>query len=515
MLSSMRMPAPRRFVCLVAVLTTATIVLADSSAEPFAHGVAAGDLTATSVVLWTRTASPQPVTLRLDPGAIERRGTTRADADATIAVEIDGLTPDTAYRYRFVTDDGAAVEGRFRTPTTADADRAVAFVVGGDVGGQAFCRHRDKGYAIFRAAAAAGAAGAPPDFFIANGDMIYADGICPAEGPGGFPNVPGGFPSIADVDWTSDIVLDVFLDHWRYNRTDVHSRDFFSRVPVYVQWDDHEVINDFGAPWARWPVAPEREGYGRMVELGRDALFAWNPIRRHPDEPHRLYRSFRWGRHVELFLLDARSYRSRNDVADEPGAGKTLLGDAQRRWLLDGLKASDATWKIVSSDVPLSIPTGWPAERYGRDAFATGEGDGFETRTGAERELRMILETLDRENVENVVVVATDVHFAAFLRYDLDLDGDGDHLLLHELVSGPMNAVAVAPKAPDPTFGPDVLYMGGRFFNIARVLIDEDGILRAEIVDEDGEPRFGSELILRPSTSPRRPSSRTPSSRTS
>lgn len=513
---------------LVFLVLAAVPVAADetSSADPagadpagtFPQGVAVGDARPEGAVFWTRVSpaldlSAEGVALRLEiePGEIAREIDLGSLAiDRTVTLEVDGLEPDTAYRYRFVlvgdtaseSSTRSAVEGVFRTPPTADTARAVTFVVGGDVGGQAFCRHRDRGYAVFRAALAAGADGSPPDFFVANGDMIYADGVCPAEGPGGFPNLPGDFPSIVDVDWTGDEVLETFLAHWRYNRADPHSRAFFAAVPVYVQWDDHEVINDFGAPWARWPVTPERSGYARMVELGRDALFAWNPITEHPDEPRRLYRSFRWGAHVELFLLDARSYRSRNDLADEPGAGKTLLGEAQRRWLLDGLVRSDATWKIVSSDVPLSIPTGWPAERYGRDAFATGDGDGFETRTGAERELRAILETLDRENVRNVVVVATDIHFAAFLRYRIDLDGDGDPLLLHELLSGPMNAGAATPRAPDPTFRPDVLFMGGQFFNFARVRVDADGRLAAEIRDENGEVRFGSRLVLEPEADP-------------
>ena len=37
--------------------------------------------------------------------------------------------------------------------------------------------------------------------------------------------------------------------HWRYNRTDPAFQDFLRTTPMYVQWDDHEVINDFGAAW--------------------------------------------------------------------------------------------------------------------------------------------------------------------------------------------------------------------------------------------------------------------------
>jgi alkaline phosphatase D len=90
-----------------------------------------------------------------------------------------------------------------------------------------------------------------PDFFITNGDMIYADGACPAErpdSPGGWESILGSFPSIADssVNWTDiDLVNDVYLDLWRYNRNGPHVQEFYQNIPMYAQWDDHEVINNF------------------------------------------------------------------------------------------------------------------------------------------------------------------------------------------------------------------------------------------------------------------------------
>jgi alkaline phosphatase D len=133
----------------------------------------------------------------------------------------------------------------------------------------------------------------------------------------------------------------------------------------------------------------------------------------------------------------------------------------------EGLGSSNATWKIVSSDVPLSIATGTRAEVYGRDAFADGDPAGA-PRTGSETELRELLSHLDRENVRNVVFVVTDVHFATSLRYEIDLDSDGDKLLFHELVTGPLSAGLVEPRTPDATFAPRVLYAEGGIFNFVR-----------------------------------------------
>ena len=140
-----------------------------------------------------------------------------------------------------------------------------------------------------------------------------------------------------------------------------------------MQWDDHEVVNDFGANWSYWNTPnKQRQGYQNLVHIGREAMFLYAPIDRHPDEPDRIYRSFRWGKDLELFLLDARSYRSRNDLPDTPDNHKTLLGAAQLAWLKQGLAESTASWKVVSSDVPLSIPTGSNPDVFGRDGWANG-----------------------------------------------------------------------------------------------------------------------------------------------
>ena len=466
-----------------------------AQAETFPQGVATGDVSATSAIVWTRTIEPMKLRLEWsseggDSDSVELE--TEASADNTVQHTLTALEAATTYRYRFTSVSGDEAAGSFTTAPARDASSPVHFLVGGDLGGQAFCRHADRGYVVFEAMGSLA-----PDFFIANGDMIYADNPCPADGPGDWVNLPGDFPGIADVDWTDQAALDdAIYGHWRYNRADPHHRTFLEKVPMYVQWDDHEVINDFGLAWPEWPLAPEREGWRALVETGVDALFNFNPMTRHADEPRRIYRSFRWGKDVEVFLLDARSYRSANDLPDTPKSGKTMLGAEQLAWLEKGLIESDATWKIVSSDVPLSLPTGSNAHIWGRDGFADGRRDDFSSRTGAERELLGLLEELDRANVKNLVVVVTDVHLAATLRYQPDLDGDGDALIFHELINGPLNAVAVpTPPHIDATLRPTILYAEGGFFNFSEVRIDGKRLVTT-IRDEQGEVRHGSRLEI-------------------
>ncbi len=479
-----------------------------AAAATMTHGVAVGDVTASSAVIWSRSSAapdlpdlPEMLVELGESPALTNPRVLRARAiaedDFTARVTVDGLEPNTIYHYRVRFDASEPTTGWFRTAPSPSTVASLRFIVMGDLGGHGYCREEGTGYAVFSAMEEL-----EPDFLIANGDMIYADSECVAERAEGGRNIPGDFPKIDDpsVDWSdASAVREVYLAHWRYNRADPHFQSLLSKTSMYSQWDDHEVINDFGAAWPTLTAAIERDGYPTLVREGRAALFDFHPMRRHPVEPDRIYRSFRWGQDAELFLLDARSYRSLNDLADRPHNQKTLLGREQLDWLKRGLAGSDAVWKIVSTDVPLSIPTGSQAHLFGRDAFADGTDADYSARTGFERELTELLMHLDRENVENIVFVTTDVHFATSLRYQTDVDGDGDRLLFHELVSGPLSAGKSPPQDPDPTFQPHILYAEGDLFNFSFVRIERrDGVshLLADIRDETGAVRFGSSLTL-------------------
>ncbi len=484
------------------------------------HGVASGDVTATSAIIWARAshgpsqmhveyatdpAFTNPLTAQTEPGAVTQA------TDYTAHLKLDQLTPDTTYYYRVwftANPDEAkpvqgAVTGTFRTAPSSETSRPIAFTVIGDLGGQGFCRRLDAGYRIFTPMLALG-----PDFVIANGDLIYADGTCPADGPAAgpadFENIPGDFPAINDpaVDWTDPaMVTGVYVKHWQYNRADPHFQRFLANTPVYAQWDDHEVINDFGAQWAYQNKETQRRpGFANLVQAGRETFFWYQPVDRVSGDENRIYRSFNWGKDLDLFIVDCRSYRSRNDEPDGPG--HTMLGAEQLEWLKQGLLTSQATWKIVSFDVPISIPTGSNAAEFGRDGWANGTADDFSAQTGFERELTDLLTFIDDNNIQNVAFVVTDVHFAMTIAYSADLNGDGDTVDFYEFVSGPVNAVMGEPGELDPTFNPTVVYQEGRLFNYSYIQIqpstDGTAHLIADVRGEDGLPRPGSRIELVP-----------------
>jgi alkaline phosphatase D len=245
-------------------------------------------------------------------------------------------------------------------------------------------------------------------------------------------------------------------------------------TPVYAIWDDHEVKNDFAGPTE--PLMP----------LGLKAFLDYFPIRRVAEEPQRLYRSFRWGQAVELFILDTRQYRSPNRQVDGPD--KIMLGPTQLRWLLDRLAASTATWQIIVSSVPLSAHTGSPLT--GNDSWGKGEFSG-----GFDTELGKIVTALRDHHLRNVAWLSTDIHVARILSYDPDQDGTVD---FHELISGPLSAATGNFDPLDETFHPSILYQENKFFNFGVVKIDGKGdALTVEIRDQAGKVHYTRTLPAR------------------
>jgi len=273
--------------------------------------------------VWARLGAEGEVAVALKPATgdgvtgvleITRRG------DFTGKRVLSGLTPATRYAWE-ARGAGETVRGEFVTAPPHDEGAPVRFLWSGDLGGGGFCRRVDGGYRIFKAMARA-----RPDFFLFVGDTIYADVKCDRPGV-----VPG-----ADFIATR---LDQYRARHRYQREDPAMQELLRATSVDAIWDDHEVRNDFSGPTE--PLMP----------TGRRAFVEYWPIVPPDEEPTRLYRKFRWGRLLEVFILDTRQYRSPN--AEPDGPGKTMLGAAQRRWLVDNVATSTATWKVAVSSAAL------------------------------------------------------------------------------------------------------------------------------------------------------------------
>ncbi|HXH84763.1 MAG TPA: alkaline phosphatase D family protein [Candidatus Tectomicrobia bacterium] len=418
--------------------------------------VTVAEVASDRAVLWLRSATHDQVDVTVhgagEPGARRFAALVAPDWDRTFRVALTGLAPGREYRYEAAAG-GEVVTGRFATAPAPDADVPVRLLWSGDLGGSGHCRDAEHGYRIFRAMAERAA-----DLFLFVGDTMYADHTC------------GGRPSAGDDVATT---LEDFRAKHRYNRADPAMQAFLRRTPVYAIWDDHEVRNNFG------PAEP-------LMSVGLRAFRDYWAVAGPADEPDRLYRAVRWGRHVEIFILDTRQYRSPNEQADGPD--KTMLGDAQRRWLLDGVRASDATWKVIVTSVPLGMFTGGAAS----DSWSSANVFGFRRAgRGFAWERDAILGALAAAGVENVVFLAGDVHHAQLLRHDLD------GYTVHEMVAGPLAARPGFPRFLDRSLRSRSLGGVGLTSNFGEIVADGRELVTI-IRDTDGRARTSARLTAEP-----------------
>jgi alkaline phosphatase D len=412
---------------------------------PVPSGLAVGEVTDTAARVWSRCAMDARLHAQVSAASLISHESTLVTREHDLAASLTftSLTPGQEHRalvWCSEVDDtsstprSGAVEGDFSTAPKRDSAEAVRFAWGGDLGGQNVCRDAQEGYPIFGPMRDGDYA-----FFIALGDMIYADSPCRAVGAWGNAQIPR--------ESAFATTLEGFHAAWRYNREDAAYRAFLASTPYYGVWDDHEVTNDFGPKTDLRRDKPYRAGE-HLMPMGLQAMLDYNPF----PEGDRLYRSHRWGQHVELFFLDTRRYRDDNTLRDSDSSPKRMLGEEQTRWLLDGLGRSDATWKFVISSVPLSIPTGIHARA--RDGFANYDGP-----SGFERELLALLAAMRERDVGHTVWLTTDVHMAAGFSY-IPFP-DYPDFVLHEFVAGPLSAGFFPRKAYDPTLHPTRLFTWG------------------------------------------------------
>jgi alkaline phosphatase D len=413
------------------------------------HGVlvTVGEVAPDRATIWLRGDRSTPLRLRYaaadEPEPAQEGTIVPSPArDNTARAVLSGLSPGTRYVYE-ATQDDATASGSFITAPARDADASVRLAWSGDLGGGGYCRDVEDGYRIFDALARR-----HPDFFLFIGDTIYADQVC-----GKRPHVPG-------ADYVAKTLADFHSKH-RYNRADHVLQDFFRTTAVYATWDDHEVRNNFAGPTE--PLMP----------IALQAMLDYWPIEGPPEEPRRLYRSVRWGRHLEVFILDTRQYRS--DNAEPDGPGKSMLGPAQREWLQRGLAASDATWKLVVTSVPLGMFTG------GRDSDSWSGVNLFgfprAAASGFVHERNLLLGFVREQGIRNVVFLSGDVHHAELIRHE-----PAPGFVVHELVAGPLAARQGYPRFLDRSLHSRSLGSAGFVTNFGELVVD-GATLQARIFD--------------------------------
>lgn len=230
--------------------------------------------------------------------------------DFTHHFELADLKPATRYFYASESD-GSEVRGGFQTAPTEKMPSDFRFCVM-TCQGYPDRGHAD-GHAIYPAMQALS-----PAFACLTGDLVYYDNDAPRAVT----------PQLARYHWERMFSLPRLL---AFNKS----------VGTYWLKDDHDTLNDDS-----WPS--KTMGSFTFAE-GQRIFRQQAPLTNGPS-----YRTFRWGRDLQIWLTEGRDFRSPNTMTDGPE--KTILGKAQKEWLKRTLKASDATWKLLISPTPLVGP---------------------------------------------------------------------------------------------------------------------------------------------------------------
>ena len=317
--------------------------LAQAAARPaLPFGVQAGEVTADRAVVWS--ATDRPARLIVEYAATESFQNARRvvgpaalpETGHTAKVVLTGLPAgqDVFYRATFLDlgdmkTTSEPVVGRFRTAPVDGRD--VTFVWSGDTVGQGWGINQAWGglrlYEVMR--------GLEPDFFVNSGDMIYADGPLKAD-----VDLPGGGTwknLVTEAKSKVAETLEEYRGNYRYNLMDEHMRRFNAQVAQYVQWDDHEVTNN----WFHERILEDDRYTVKNVALlaarAKRAMFEFTTLAGSPVESDRVYRRIRRGPNLDLFMIDMRSYRGPNAENREtslerrradPGPGADHLAEA-------------------------------------------------------------------------------------------------------------------------------------------------------------------------------------------
>jgi alkaline phosphatase D len=274
------------------------------------------------------------------------------DEDFTRQIAITGLTPGTEYALRVESRrgdlPGRMIEGQFRTaPAKADPARVTFTVVTGQ-GNNGM--ETSRGFRIYRQMRRL-----DPDFFVNTGDILYYDSLA---------------KTLPLARW-----------HWQRVFGFRNHREFHAEVPSYFIKDDHDTwMND------SWP--------GQDTKFMGDFTFEQGlaVFREQVGMGELTYRTVRWGKDLQIWMVEGRDFRSPNRAPDGPE--KTIWGAEQKAWFFETVKASDATFKVLMSPTPVVGPDrDRKSDNHSNAVFAA---EGNEIRKFMASQKNMVVVTGDR-----------------------------------------------------------------------------------------------------------------------
>jgi alkaline phosphatase D len=325
------------------------------SSTLFTLGVASGDVTEDSAILWTRLA-PKPLEpaggmapvevpigweLALDPDMkqVIVRGETLATPAFGHSVHIDarGLEPGRHYWYRFTAGTELSPIGRTKTlPAENSSVKSARFVT-------ASCQNYTHGYFTAFDHMVAD----DPDFVIHLGDYIYDTSF--------------GETFRQHDSEKAPVSLEDYRRRHALYKTDPHLQRAHAKLPFFAVIDNHDALEDADATQFAQRAAAYQAWYEHMPVRGYDA-----PGDNHFD----MHRLIRLGELMQISLLDTRQFRDTKDLCTDEldkalgfgnyrercddlfPADRSMLGASQEQWLEQSLLGNRAAWNVIASSGP-------------------------------------------------------------------------------------------------------------------------------------------------------------------
>ena len=386
--------------------TTSPVPQTDLTSDPFTLGVASGDPTDQSVILWTRLAvdslngggmPAQDIEVLWEVSStdtfddIVSSGLATAEERFGHAVHIDVplSTGESIVFYRFRIGDYVSPIGKTRlsSPSGSTTPIKVAAVS---------CQNYTDGFYN----AYADLVEQSPDLVTFLGDYIYESGV-------------GTLDATTVRLHNSDEIKDLVAYRNRYAlyRSDPLLQAAHAECPWVITWDDHEVENNYANLTPQ--DSADAEGHAARRAAAYQAWWEHMPVRLDPptDESLTIYRQFSWGDLLNLLVVDGRQYRDDQACGDavlstQPACdealdpARTMLGADQEQWFSDNINDTTKVWNVMANQTVMTDI------RLGAAVLNYDQWDGY-----APDRNRILSDIVD-QGVENFVVLTGDIHLA-------------------------------------------------------------------------------------------------------
>jgi alkaline phosphatase D len=169
-------------------------------------------------------------------------------------------------------------------------------------------------------------------------------------------------------------------------------------------WDDHEVQDNYAGGEPDGGLPPQLRYSNARKRAAYKAFFESMPYS--PPIGNRIYRTLRFGRTIDLVIMDQRQYRANQPCNDaiapacpELFQPRAFLGRPQMDFVKNALRSSKAAWKVMANEVmmmPVKLPN---------NAFAQ-----FDSWQGYPVEREELLQFIGTNGIKDVVFVTGDIH---------------------------------------------------------------------------------------------------------